>query len=357
MILAGTGEDQPYSVGAATNVTDAFVQVGARSLSVADPSRFKVGGMVQIRHPSTRAWIAANDGGGMVKEPDWSPGSRDMYIQRKVVRIEGSKLHLDAPIYNHLDRKLSQSVVAPITGRKMIAEVGVESLRVHIQVTSRGDENHAEHGLVMFGVEDSWVRNVTAVNFLGSGILVGGAQRVTATDVEALDPAGSRVPGNFYPLGADKFSELVLFKDCVARDGRHNLITNGSVNINGIVFHNCRSISPGNDDASEAHRQWNTGILYDSITSTGGAIRLFNRGDAGTQHGWAAAHSTIWNSNGKMMAQKPPTAQNYAISDAGSFETSYRNPGRTGYLEKKAGTLFPRSLYKAQLCERLRNAD
>ena len=55
---------------------------------------------------------------------------------------------------------------------------------------------------------------------------------------------------------------------------------------------------------------------------------LINRGDFGSSHGWGTAHSTIWKYNSEMLAQQPPTAQNYAISNAGNFRTSVYFPGR-----------------------------
>ena len=54
------------------------------------------------------------------------------------------------------------------------------------------------------------------------------------------------------------------------------------------------------DDVEAGHKRWVQGVLYDNVVETavdGTYILLGNRGDWGTQHGWAAAHSVIWNFN------------------------------------------------------------
>jgi hypothetical protein len=106
---------------------------------------------------------------------------------------------------------------------------------------------------------------------------------------------------------------------------------------------------------SEGHRHWSQGLLFDSINATGGVIQLINRGDWGTSHGWASAHSVIWAYNKATRVQKPPTAQNYMISSSGSVRTDHRFPGPRGFSQIQSGELVPASLYEAQLCDRLRN--
>jgi F5/8 type C domain len=98
-------------------------------------------------------------------------------------------------------------------------------------------------------------------------------------------------------------------------------------------------------------------VLFDNIVESGsGSLKLINRGDWGTSHGWGSAHSVAWNFNKGMFVQKPPTAQNYGISQGGSFPTNFAWPGPQGFTEQQAGTLVPASLYEAQLCDRLRPA-
>src|SRR5262249_55775220 len=84
VVIAGSGDSAPWKAGPGTNVSDAFVQVGAMSLSVDDPTLFKVGDKVIVLHPSTQAWLAAIGGGGTGNDPPWTPGSTDIPYYRIV---------------------------------------------------------------------------------------------------------------------------------------------------------------------------------------------------------------------------------------------------------------------------------
>jgi hypothetical protein len=166
-------------------------------------------------------------------------------------------------------------------------------------------------------------------------------------DARAQDPVGIRTGGRFYDFDVEGNSQLVLFKNVDAHGGRHNFISNGVQTSSGIVFY--RSKSDGGD--TEGHRHWTQAMLFDNVVDKG-TVRLHNRRDWGTAHGWGAVHSVIWNDEGRMYVQKPPTAQNYAISSKGKLGTGPFGP-LDGFTEVKAGKLAPESLYEAQLCERL----
>lgn len=353
LIVVGNGDSTPWTAGSATNVTDQFVQVGSKSLNVADASRFTVGQEVIVRHPSSQAWINAVNGGGVVSDAWWAVGALDMTWTRRVTKIAGTTLTLDAPIFNHLDRALSQATVAPVTSRNIIANAGVENLRVDIQTAGGEDENHVWDAIGVVGAEDSWVKNATVLHFGHAGVFTQGAIRITVDDVQALDPVGIRTGGRFYNFDAESNSQLVLFTKVHATGGRHSFISNGTQTTSGIVWH--RSTEGGGSD-SEGHRQWSQGLLFDTINASAASnIQLINRGDYGTSHGWGNVHSVIWNYNRTMVVQKPPTGQNYAISQAGTRSTSYPFPGAGGFADIRSGSLVPNSLYEAQLCDRLEN--
>jgi hypothetical protein len=158
---------------------------------------------------------------------------------------------------------------------------------------------------------------------------------------------GIRTGGRFYNFDTESNSQLILFKNVKAEGGRHNFISNGVQSSSGIVFY--RSTSSGGDN--EGHRRWTQAMLFDNVSDRG-TLRLHNRRDWGTAHGWGAVHSVIWNDDGKMFVQKPPTAQNYAISSVGKLGTGPFGKA-DGFIEIKSGRLAPQSLYEAQLCERL----
>jgi hypothetical protein len=162
---------------------------------------------------------------------------------------------------------------------------------------------------------------------------------------------GVRTGARFYNFAANARSQLVLFTRCHLTGARHGFVSNGVSTTSGIVFH--RSTTAGGADM-EGHRYWTQAMLFDNIAESGsGSVKLINRGDWGTSHGWGSAHSMSWRFNKASYIQKPPTARNYGVTDIGTFSTNYAWPGPTGFTEQKSGTLIPESLYEAQLCERL----
>lgn len=350
VVIVGTNDSSPWDAGASTNVTDNFVAAGSLSVNVQNAGLFSVGQEVIVTHPSTQAWINAIGGGG-VTTGAWAAGTKDIPYVRKVAAIAGSRITFDAPIFNHLDRSLSQARVAVVSGRNLIREAGVENLRVDIETAGGQDENHAWSAISVAGAEDSWVKTVATRYFGYAGVKTAGATRITIDTASATNPIGIRTGSRFYNFDVDDYSQLVLFTNCVAADGRHNFISNGTMSASGVVWHRCSST--GTND-SEGHRHWSTGMLFDAISGSNLNLKLFNRGDWGTQHGWGLAHSTAWNSQATFFIQRPPTAQNYGISGLGNNSTAYSFPGAMGYVDIRPGQrLVPESLYEAQLCDRL----
>jgi hypothetical protein len=352
-VVLGSNEGNPWSTGRAVDITTRFVGVGSTSFEVADPSAFDVGQEVMVTHPSSQQWIDAVDGGGVINDSEWKAGSIDLRWVRRITRIDGDRLHLDAPIFNHLDRSLTTSTVAPVTERRLVTESGVEDLRVDIATAGGDDENHAWNAIGVVGAEDSWVTGVSTLHFGYAGVRTSGAIRITISDARATEPVAQRTGARMYNFSADGFSQLVLFSDCHAAQGRHAFVSNGTSSVSGVVWHRCTM--DGGD--AEAHRRWSTGLLFDNIreVSGGNLAKLMNRGDAGTSHGWGAAHSVIWGFNKEVVVQQPPTAQNYVVSTEGAKRDRSFNPGRDGSIEIGSGSLTPESLYEAQVVDRLRN--
>ena len=351
VVVLGSGNANWTESSARTSITDPVVRVGARSFTVASASGLAVGDAIVVHHPSTAAWIDAVDGGGTVNDAPWTPGQIDVVYYRRITGISGRTLTVDAPIYNHLDRGLAQSYVAEVTSNH-VTQAGVESLRIDIVTAGGADENHAWNGVQVVGAHDSWIRRVTALHFGYAGFRLDGAVRFTVADSRALDPVAIRTGSRMYNFSVERRSQLVLFTNCEATNGRHGFISNGVSLASGLVFHRCRATRGGGSEGG--HRHWTTGVLYDNIDETDqGQVLLINRGDFGTSHGWGTAHSTIWKYDSELVVQKPPTGQNYGITNAGRFRSGFYFPGPRGHEELRSGGLVPASLYEAQLCERL----
>jgi hypothetical protein len=289
-------------------------------------------------------------------DPRWTTGAGPITFNRRVAGKSGNTLSLDAPVFNHLDATLTQASVYKADRRGIVTHVGIENLRVDSQYANPTDENHPNDALLVLGVEDAWVRDVTTLHFVYSGVEVGSSVRVTVKNTEALDPIAIRDFGRMYNFALAENAQLVLFSGCHARAGRHHYVDNGPFNTSGDVFY--RSSSEG-DSTSEGHRQWNQGLLWDNIDEVSGGLEHVGcRGAEGTSHGWAAVHSVLWNvkyNGGRGSVEKPPTAQNYAFG-AGPFIGPFGlcPTAVAGHIEQNAGELRQESLYEAQLCDRLR---
>lgn len=350
-VVLGSGSSTWTESTTRTNIITSNVQVGSLQFDVESAASFAVGDTVLVRHPSTQAWIDAVDQGGVTTNDPWRPGTRDIVYYRRIVGLSGTRVTLDAPIYNHLNRALSQSYMAKVSSTH-ITESGVENLRIDIVTAGGEDENHAWNALAITGAQDCWVRSCTMLHFGYGGIRTDGVVRITVEDVAAIEPVGIRTGGRFYNLVVNGRSQLVLFTKCHVANGRHGLVSNGQSSVSGVVFHRCTSA--GGADIEGGHRDWSQAMLFDNIVESGsGTVKLINRGDWGSSHGWGCAHSVSWRFNKASQVQKPPTAQNYGVTDIGTFSTSYRFKGATGSTELQTGKLIPESLYEAQHSERL----
>jgi hypothetical protein len=338
-------------------VTTARVLVNQSVVDVDDATGLAVGDAVMLTRPSTRAWIAALDGGG--GSMPWNPGEVDTAYVRHIASLSGRRVTLDVPVYDTLDRAVSQSTLARLDERGVLRELGVESLRVDIQTSGGVDENHALNALRVNGVRDAWVRDVTGLHFVYAAVSVEHAQRVTVQRCQGLDPVAMITGGRMYNFAADDYAQQVLFVDCAASNGRHHYVSNGTSSVSDVVF--LRGRSTGAHASMEGHRRWTQALLYDAIVertpATDVVVGLYNRGDYGTFHGWAAVHSVLWRydlGGGTAVVQRPPLGQNYALGVVGTVTGNGPFAGPAGFFESMRGDLAPSSLYEAQLCDRLR---
>jgi hypothetical protein len=268
-----------------------------------------------------------------------------------------------------LVRSLSQSYVYRTNRSGILTKIGIENLRVDIinpfnqSSTVDGDENHHAQDAIWLGkIEDAWVRHCTTLHFVQSGFKTSIATRVTIDSCTAIDPISIITGERRYNFNTYVASQLILFSNCYARYARHACVSNGASTVSGIVFYNV--LSEGSFNASEGHRLWSQGLLYDNfkdintkVSSSSYVLGLYNRGDYGSGHGWAAVHSVAWNcttGTSRIIIQKPPTAQNYAIGCYGTVTGSGPFAQPQGYIEgTNTAGLNPSSLYQAQLAERL----
>lgn len=360
VIVAGSGTDndfRPEVAGTRRAITTPRVGVGSRSFNVDNASGFRVGDPIIILHPSTAAWITAMENGGVTDANIWQPGAIDIRYHRYITAISGNTIAIDAPVFNHLERSLSQSFIYKYDASSILKNVGVEKLLVDIVTAGPDSEDHAVDAITFVGAEDCWLRDATMQHFVHAGVQFTNSTRCTVERSRAIDPH-SLITGERRYNFSTYHAQLILFRDSFASYSRHAFITNGTSTDSGSVV--LDSTSDHNYTYAEAHRRWSTGLLFDRLSTSNrlssDVYGFYNRGNYGTGHGWGAGHSVIWNTNadgGKILVQKPPTAQNYAIGSFGTITGAGPFAGPVGYTEgsNQAG-LQPQSLYLEQVAQR-----
>ena len=354
-----------YSAGSPiSEIVTEYVAVGNRHVEVASGSGFSVGDNVVIFHRATQQWIEAVEyGGNAPTHPDvWQPNDASIAITmlRRITGISGNIISLDVPVYNHLNRSLSESLLYKVNLNGLISESGVEHFRLVLESDGPEANNHGNNAIIFNGVTDSWAYGVTVMHFRFTGIGVNNSTFVTIQNCHALEPHSPVEPPLRYNFNVMSRANNILFTDVHASYGRHCFVSNGTATVSGVVFHN--GTSHNAYATSEGHRRWSMGLLFDNLIFNdlvhGIAIGLYNRGTYGTNHGWSSAHSVAWNSDpgpgGKrIVIQKPPTAQNYGIANREIVHGTGPFAGPAGFIEGTDQTPELPSLYEAQLHDRL----
>jgi len=350
---------KPEVAGTRKNITSPYIPAGSRTIEVENVSGLAIGDNIIIRHPSTTAWLNVVDNGGVGADAPWLPGEIDLVFNRYITNIVGNKIQVDTPIYDVLDKSLSQSFIYKNSGSSQIKECGVENLRIFVESSGVLGRAHVYTCINMVGVDNSWIKGVTTLRMSYSGVKFDEATRCSVIDTKVLEVHGPLDGGWRYNFNVGDHCNNILFNNCTASDGRHSFIANGASDVNGIVFANCSST--GDYTTSESHRRWGQGMLFDNIswrnTKAGFVLGLHNRGDYGTGHGWTLTNGVAWNidaeARNKIVVQKPPIGQNYAIGcKAGYVNANGPFLKPVGFIEGTGKTLRIPSLYAAQLNDR-----
>ena len=379
ILVAGGGTSTKWKdqvSGTKTNIITDTILVGEKTFEVENAAPYSVGDNIIIFHPCTEAWLEAIDYGGTHSsdpgaDPNedlpWEVGSQPIVYNRYITKIEGNVITVDVPVFNRLIRALSQSYIYKYGRGALRTNIGIENLRVDIETNNfTNDEAHAKNAIDLFLIEDAWVRNVTTLHFYEAGFRTNTATRITIENCKAIYPVSEITGGRRYNYETYTASQQILITNCYANEGRHSYMSNGMSWTSGIVFYN--NTSEGAYAASEGHRRWSQGLLYDNHTELDNVrpgynrrrIGLYNRGYYGTSHGWASVNSVVWNcdvKDGQIIIQNPPIGQNYSIGSFASLIAGYGDSSfdeTEGYIEgTDSSGLNPSSLYLAQYKERM----
>ena len=350
------------------NITTEKVMQGDFSFDVQSAADYLVGNAICIKYPSTEAfleaiWYGGNSNwvNGGNEGSKWRTSNINICYHRYIAKIEGNRITVDAPVFYALDKKYSQAYIHKITTGTILTNIAVENLRVSMDRTPRELSRTPDQNCIkMNALENCWVKNLHLSDFIHAGVKTEAVTRSTIENCRAVECSGIITGGNQYNFDNSSRSQLILVKDCEARNGRHHWVSNGGASVSGIVVLNFTSSQA--NAASEGHRLFTQGVLIDGWKETGTfrddshRIGFFLRDNMGTNHGWGAINSVLWNcdiQNGAVYLDNIPTGQNYSIGSTAKTVRKFRGDDdkyTTGYNEgqNKPG-LFPKSLYEAQL--------
>ena len=356
---------------------------GSFEVFVEDASSLEVGQDIVIGWVITEAFVAAHDMTGTWEafNGTWQP-----FFQREVVSIDMEttphRVEVDVPL-RYLSKVSDSASIRTQNG--LLGDCGVEDLGLSNAVAwSAAWAQNQVHVLSMENVKDSWIRNVasfssplapTSGNGVGahlqsSGILVKLSKRVSVVESTLSDAENIGSGGNGY-LFEVRQSDEVLFRDCVATNGRHNFIQNWGFGTTGCVW--LRVESEGGTSGlnesfpfgltgySEFHHSLATGNLIDSSTFHDG-FSIINRGSYSSGAGHTGTENVFWNTSGTGLLRSKQFGWGYVIGTALQLEVELESglfsgttDGSSDYLEgyEAAEDLSPSSLYEDQLSRRL----
>ena len=361
---------QNKTYGKDTLWVNEVVELGTKEISVAGTKGVGIGSLanrqVEIVRQSSAPWIekvGCRIYGGGIDALAWKPGDIDLLWRRTVVGVDGNTLKLDAPLTmgfdpneeaSYIDNKkklhehvpMSPCYVRIVDDLGEIGESGIENLTLESGFDPRNahDENHCWTGVSLEYAHDCWVRLVNFKHLAGAGVVMqASARRITVEDCQYLEPVSENVGlrrTSFYVMG-----QQCLVQRCYARQGRHDFVT-GFCAAGPNAFVQCEaqealSYSGGLDS-------WACGTLYDIVEIDGHDLVMKNLGQDNNGAGWNAASSVAWQcSAAEIHCYSPDTINtNRAYGAWAQFSGD-------GYWSNSNNHVQPRSLYYAQLEERL----
>lgn len=345
-----SGSAGPNTVsGSSEAIADAYVPVGARTLTITDASLFSPGDFIRVTNTVNQDWI--NNIGMNAVTPAWTPSAFELEYFRYVEAVDGNELTLDAPIMQTIEAQYGGGTVQRLTYTGAIENVGIENIRLESTFTNNTDEDHGWLAIELQRVRNGWLRQITARYFGRSLALVDNSSLfITIEDCAMLDPKSQTTGGRKYSFHIDD-SSYNLVQRCLTRGGRHDYVT-GSKTSGPNVFVDSLATQASNDIGP--HFRYATGELYDNI-KTNHTIRVQNRFNVGTSHGWSGAQIMFWNVvAGGIVNDAPSGAMNWAVGAIGTKQQGEWVASEPfGIWESEGVPVQPRSLYYAQLRDRL----
>lgn len=344
-----------YSVASDSSweIVDEYVPSGQTVVQVTPVRGLGEGDTVILEQRMNQAWVNTLGMDTFPPRPNgeasnpWEPSDFVFQFERRITKIEGGRIYLDAALVNPIFSRFGESrLFKPLLPRR-ISKSGVENIRLVSAFNStpgNDDENHAWDGVEIGLAQDCWVKGVTAVHFGQSTVKVRSeAIRITVEDCAYLDPVAKEGYGRRH--GFINAGQQGLVQRCYVEDCSYPFfIPERSCGPN--VFLDC--YAEGEKSVIGPWRFWAMGTLWDN--TYGQVLMARNRGYDGAGWGWSGINQLFWNCTAFdwICVQSPINGWNWAIGCQGR-----RIPGPfqglTGHFSSHGDSRNPRSLFMEQL--------
>ncbi|MBN2451956.1 MAG: hypothetical protein JXR77_16335 [Lentisphaeria bacterium] len=347
-------------------VLDPLLPAGSRRLRLDRTAGLAVGDEILVLCTHTGKWV---DALGLAKL--WKPREFTLRFPRTVAEIhpDSREIVLNVPLTSRIDREggLAAAEVHEIEEERRLERLGIEDiLCLSAYDRSRTDPhgffNHEHHANYVFrfsNARDGWMRRCVGFFYSCGMVSTGGSQHLTIEDCAMIDGVSGDTPRTH--VGSRKYyfnaqGEMLLFQRCYGRHARHAFIGNGPVG--GAVWLDC--LSERDHLKNEWHQRWGHGHLFDNLLCE---AQIGMAGNP-SSHGQKAAFAVAWNNlidNRRTyevdlyVNRLGGLFQNYAIGNIlrGSRRIGHDALGEVGLVESDGRFVEPRSLYLAQLRDRL----
>ena len=352
LIIQGAGTRMVDSASA-TGITDDHVPAGTRSFTVASPAAFKVGDQVLIGRPVTAPWVTFMGMDKLVRNglpQTWLKVGSVISAERVITAMAGNKITVDIPLSDSMAGEHVKPPGGTMTKYTFdrLSEIGVE----HLKVVGQPRSATVSFSFVQINtVVDAWVKDVIAHDVTTGVGANGDAKRITVEDTTIshtmVDYVSAAKPSDF---NIDA-SEVLIHRSASHGSNRSfSFVTESGVPGPTVVLNfDVSGISP----PIQPHQRWATGLLVDNATLADGSIDLIDRNILGSGHGWTIGWGVVWNSSAASLhIQQPPGSMNWAIGCKGA-QGAASDGHPNGIFESHGTPVAMKSLYLAQLCERL----
>jgi|GEM_PF-4918155 len=356
-------------IGPRQRILQPNVVTGESKIRVQNPRSFSVGDRVMVTKTVNQAWIDYVDVNRTFDLPEdrlWRETAYDMNHERIISRIDGDEIVLDAPMLDTFYEDFGGGYVAKIDDIDRVSSVGIEDIRIENNIRPSGSTNHSEeqttNGVVFTFAENSWIDGLTCRTIVFQCVgLEDFTRHMTVQNSAAIDWSSRITGGRRYGFHAQTNVSGVLFQRLFVDGGRHDYAT-GRQATGSVVFLDALSTTTHSDIGP--HHRYATGILFDNIR--GGEMSVQQRGGFGTGHGYSGAQVTYWNSDSlldhttsgrrsriDLHVESAPGSRSFAIGGRADRHRIFNGGSAFGVNTGGASLVTPRSLYLAELEERL----